>query len=232
MASDSTRLPTLNARAAAAAAGEKTYVEPGKRCVHGHESPRYTSNGVCVQCSTERRKEPERITREAAREAGLKKYYTGPCRRGHRAPRYVNSGECTECARGWQNGTIVKGEFTPGRPTGIPDARQEELAERITATLQDLDLIRPGQTYCAVELLAIISVKAFRDDNLALAATAAAQAAKYLRPQLASVRVDANVEAHVEIDHGVADIFARVVSAETEDKITEAILVNDDDAAE
>lgn len=38
------------------------------------------------------------ITREAAKSAGLKRYYTGvPCRRGHIAERAVSNGTCWQC---------------------------------------------------------------------------------------------------------------------------------------
>ncbi len=40
------------------------------------------------------------ITKEAARVAGLKHFFTGiPCAQGHRAERYVSSGKCAECRR-------------------------------------------------------------------------------------------------------------------------------------
>lgn len=40
------------------------------------------------------------ITREAAKAAGLKMYYTGvPCKNGHSEPRYVNTGVCYACKR-------------------------------------------------------------------------------------------------------------------------------------
>jgi hypothetical protein len=50
----------------------------------------------------------EIITRAAAREAGLKTYFTGPCKKGHTGGRYVSDGDCMVChakrqrAR-WQN---------------------------------------------------------------------------------------------------------------------------------
>lgn len=41
----------------------------------------------------------EIITREAARAAGLKRFFTGkPCRHGHVAERYVSGTACVECA--------------------------------------------------------------------------------------------------------------------------------------
>ena len=44
--------------------------------------------------------EPEIITIEQARLAGLKKYYTGePCKRGHYAYRYIVTRGCCECVR-------------------------------------------------------------------------------------------------------------------------------------
>ena len=43
------------------------------------------------------------LSREAARVAGLKRYFTGePCKRGHIAERYVSgAGYCVECHRGY-----------------------------------------------------------------------------------------------------------------------------------
>lgn len=41
---------------------------------------------------------PAIIERAAAKEAGLRHYYTGrPCTNGHTAPRYVQSGACSAC---------------------------------------------------------------------------------------------------------------------------------------
>ena len=41
-------------------------------------------------------------TREAAKAAGAKFYFTGePCRKGHVGPRRASSGVCVECAREW-----------------------------------------------------------------------------------------------------------------------------------
>ena len=42
----------------------------------------------------------EIISREEARERGLKRFFTGePCKYGHVAERYVSTGACVECAR-------------------------------------------------------------------------------------------------------------------------------------
>lgn len=39
-------------------------------------------------------------TKEAAREAGLRHYFTGlPCKRGHVARRYTSTGQCVDCQR-------------------------------------------------------------------------------------------------------------------------------------
>lgn len=49
--SEMRKLP--RSRAEALAAGADRYYTR-KPCKHGHDSPRYTANGTCVQCSTER----------------------------------------------------------------------------------------------------------------------------------------------------------------------------------
>lgn len=42
----------------------------------------------------------ELISREEAREKGLKRYFTGePCKRGHLAERYVSTGRCVPCTQ-------------------------------------------------------------------------------------------------------------------------------------
>ena len=41
----------------------------------------------------------DRITRKEAKIAGLKRFYTGPCKYGHEAERYTATGQCVECAR-------------------------------------------------------------------------------------------------------------------------------------
>jgi predicted nucleic acid-binding Zn-ribbon protein len=44
--------------------------------------------------------ESPKISREEAREKGLKRFFTGePCKQGHISERQVSSGECIECAR-------------------------------------------------------------------------------------------------------------------------------------
>lgn len=41
-----------NTRAAARAAGDKTYL--GGPCIHGHRGERYTKNALCVDCQRKR----------------------------------------------------------------------------------------------------------------------------------------------------------------------------------
>jgi 5-methylcytosine-specific restriction endonuclease McrA len=95
----------------------------GKPCPQGHIVERCIHNGACVQCHRERLREykrqkrakaaadtrrqlqeanPDRIvlTREEARERGLKQYFSGiPCPQGHIAERRVCNGGCLTCKR-------------------------------------------------------------------------------------------------------------------------------------
>lgn len=42
------------------------------------------------------------MTRRAAAEAGLKRYYTGkPCSKGHNSQRFTSTGACVKCAAGY-----------------------------------------------------------------------------------------------------------------------------------
>jgi len=65
----------------------------------------------CIDEDAERRDDPDGakllarliasiITRDEARERGLKRFFTGKlCRNGHVAERYVSDGKCVECKR-------------------------------------------------------------------------------------------------------------------------------------
>lgn len=47
------------------------------------------------------------MTRRAAVEAGLKRYYTGrPCSKGHDAQRFTSTGACIKCAAGYSKSYV------------------------------------------------------------------------------------------------------------------------------
>lgn len=97
----------------------------GLPCKHGHIDQRAVASGACLACATKQNTgsdeprrmtlirtvraaksvEPalpewQRITRNDARAAGLKRYFDGTqCDEGHVAPRYVGNQECTTCSR-------------------------------------------------------------------------------------------------------------------------------------
>jgi hypothetical protein len=107
----------------------------GKPCKNGHVGPRYTKNGKCVECLSQRakasyeaRRPPERSRRlgkpihseriEADR-LGLPTYTTGePCKRGHMAPRDTREGKCIACVQEQR-----KRRSRPGEGTYVSDAR-------------------------------------------------------------------------------------------------------------
>jgi 5-methylcytosine-specific restriction endonuclease McrA len=91
---------------------------PDKPCARGHLSERYVQTGACVEClkigyrayhvrrraklGPDRRRyvclATEVISREQAKAAGLKRYFTGiPCQRGHISERRVSIRRCIEC---------------------------------------------------------------------------------------------------------------------------------------
>lgn len=71
-------LPTKT-RKEAADAGENKYYT-GKPCTHGHDSPRYTSTGICCKCNAEGVKKYNKKMRTAsnARASGLFTYPAHP----------------------------------------------------------------------------------------------------------------------------------------------------------
>jgi hypothetical protein len=106
---------TRGPRAAARAAGERTYV-PVEICPScGLIAPRNVMTDACSGCKTRRdddgRRTPSQIfaeqfpdfiiDRESARGLGFTLFRTGePCRRGHTGWRYVSTGNCLKCLRG------------------------------------------------------------------------------------------------------------------------------------
>ena len=83
----------------------------GKPCKHGHVAPRRSINGQCIECMHIAKTAPTRakiipetshliVSREDAKEQGLKYYFTGkPCKHGHVAPRFTSRAICSECNR-------------------------------------------------------------------------------------------------------------------------------------
>ncbi len=95
------------ARSAAAAKGEKQFI--GVVCHRGHDGVRWTSNGYCVSCgalSAKPRKkigrpaqEAAALRRQAAREAGLKRFDGAPCRKCGGTIRWTSNNVCVACRR-------------------------------------------------------------------------------------------------------------------------------------
>lgn len=121
----------------AQAAGLQRYFT-GKPCKHGHVSERYTSTGICVEC-TRRRKGWNRkvdvpvygpfISQEQAKQQGLKHFYNGEaCKHGHIAAKYANGAGCVQCAieraKGWK---------TNNRPKVLAGAKRYSATKRNTA---------------------------------------------------------------------------------------------------
>ena len=100
-------------RTEAQAQGLKTYFT-GKPCKHGHVAERYTSRGICVEC-TRGRKGWNRmpldvvfygpfINRETAQAQGLNQFFVPEvCKKGHVSARYANGSGCVECAKARAN---------------------------------------------------------------------------------------------------------------------------------
>ena len=100
-------LPACKERAVVA---NSVYYFTGKNCVRGHQSPRYTSSGNCVQCIAEKRNQPqiksrgiprssaENVARAAAAlSAGSTAYIPDkPCKHGHKN-RCVTTHNCITC---------------------------------------------------------------------------------------------------------------------------------------
>jgi hypothetical protein len=85
-------------------------------------------------------------TREAARLAGHKRYYTGePCRHGHRAERFTSSSGCVDCVN--QKVSPISGRnvahlprpliFPAGRPDPTPEL-MEYIQQRVQASVEQL----------------------------------------------------------------------------------------------
>lgn len=105
---------TVIARADAAALVEMRFFT-GVACKRGHVTERWVSNGNCIGCAPRSPRkavslarafdnvkgvERDVVTREEARELGLRRYFTGEaCKRGHVAERDVPTCKCVECAR-------------------------------------------------------------------------------------------------------------------------------------
>lgn len=110
-------------RSEANALGLKRYFD-GIACPSGHISEKLVVNYTCIKCLHEKYFSKRRIKRKAnvaarelarakdagghhlpysrktAKEAGLKRYFTGrPCPNGHIAERYVNGTTCVICAK-------------------------------------------------------------------------------------------------------------------------------------
>jgi 5-methylcytosine-specific restriction endonuclease McrA len=101
--------PTIS-REDAIRAGLKSYFH-GRPCPRGHIAQRFTKRSLCAQCVKERHrpKNPQGhttyyvgpiIDRDAARSAGLKRYFTGePCLWLHIDQRSVSSNSCIQCRK-------------------------------------------------------------------------------------------------------------------------------------
>lgn len=94
-----------SSRAEALRLGIRTYFT-GKPCKRGHIGLRYTQKGNCVECAKHANPNytgvghKKNATREAARLAGKKTYFTGePCIHGHRSERYTATAICVECCK-------------------------------------------------------------------------------------------------------------------------------------
>lgn len=62
--------------------------------------PLLTEANIGVLAMAEQDNAPAIISREAARQAGLRRFFTNvPCIHGHVAERYVSTGQCAECQR-------------------------------------------------------------------------------------------------------------------------------------
>jgi hypothetical protein len=92
----------MTPREAAREAGQRTY-STDEPCKHGHNAPRYTSNGRCTVCSKASANKPKawEPAREAASQSGATTYRSAKlCRRGHvDGTRYVSSGGCVACQK-------------------------------------------------------------------------------------------------------------------------------------
>ena len=101
------KLPACKERARIA---NSVYYFTGKDCVRGHQSPRYTSSGNCVQCIADKRNQPEirskgkpRVSEENTRRSrmalssGETTYRPErPCKHGHLI-RCVTTHNCVSC---------------------------------------------------------------------------------------------------------------------------------------
>ena len=104
------------ARAAALAAGEKTYI--GRPCKQCGETVKYTSNHSCKQCvHTWRPKDDGR-----------------PCRNGHFAHRYPGSGHCSVCQaetqRRYRQNKRKAREARPATSSALAAFRAEQTAKQ------------------------------------------------------------------------------------------------------
>ncbi len=91
---------------------EVDFYYTGIECAHGHTTTRHTISGQCTECRDERKQSTWKdkvscallakiiISREDAKAAGKRKYYTGEaCVHGHTTQRTVSDGKCVICRR-------------------------------------------------------------------------------------------------------------------------------------
>jgi hypothetical protein len=85
-------------RQAALALGLASY-DTGKKCFHGHRSPRRTSDGKCRSCDRAQ-KAKAGVRRREALEQGAKVYQAvHPCKACGSRERDVKTRECVECRK-------------------------------------------------------------------------------------------------------------------------------------
>jgi hypothetical protein len=86
-----------------------------------------------------------------------------------------------------------------GRKKGTIQRTQEQLYEAINRELRMRGLLNHREDFCPVVLLAVVAQWAFLGENWDLAVVAAKEAAKYLRPQLAAVKIAATIKEEVKV---------------------------------